>query len=276
MTEIITRADAKARGLKRYFTGRACKHGHVAERITSGGSCYECVKLAQKTPRAAELRRKREHTPARQATYARYRKSAKRKAVQHRYNISDKNKAAQKRYAQSENGKAVIAAWLKTPKAVAWRKAYQLEYGRRPHVKARRKAYFQSPEGKEALRRRNTYPKARERQRRQNHSPKGKERQHRYAISDKNKALQKRYAESVKGRKSQDKRNQRRHEYKLEWQNRRKLEKLLDPKSPDYDLDRAQRLMELRARREIEKRTEVHLATLPPSTEHTWRIDRPS
>jgi hypothetical protein len=29
--EIITRAEAKARGLKRYFTGKPCKCQHVAE-----------------------------------------------------------------------------------------------------------------------------------------------------------------------------------------------------------------------------------------------------
>jgi 5-methylcytosine-specific restriction endonuclease McrA len=40
--EIISRAKAQARGLKRYFTGRGCKRGHVAERFISDCSCSEC------------------------------------------------------------------------------------------------------------------------------------------------------------------------------------------------------------------------------------------
>jgi hypothetical protein len=38
---IVGRAQAKALGLKRYFTGKPCKHGHVAERFVSG-PCLEC------------------------------------------------------------------------------------------------------------------------------------------------------------------------------------------------------------------------------------------
>jgi hypothetical protein len=40
--EIISRSEAKAQGLKTYFTGKPCKHGHVAIRQTSNGSCREC------------------------------------------------------------------------------------------------------------------------------------------------------------------------------------------------------------------------------------------
>lgn len=42
----ITRADAKALGLKRYFTGKPCKHGHVAERVTSSTACVICNRAA--------------------------------------------------------------------------------------------------------------------------------------------------------------------------------------------------------------------------------------
>jgi hypothetical protein len=41
--DIITKAEAKAAGLKRYFTGLACKHGHVAERLVSNRGCYQCI-----------------------------------------------------------------------------------------------------------------------------------------------------------------------------------------------------------------------------------------
>lgn len=46
MTEIIARKDAKSQGLKFYFTGKECKHGHVDKRIVSNGRCYECARLA--------------------------------------------------------------------------------------------------------------------------------------------------------------------------------------------------------------------------------------
>jgi 5-methylcytosine-specific restriction endonuclease McrA len=39
---IITRAEAKSRGLKRWFSGDPCKQGHVAERSTATGVCVEC------------------------------------------------------------------------------------------------------------------------------------------------------------------------------------------------------------------------------------------
>src|SRR5580692_12370085 len=39
--ENVTRAEAKRRGLKRYFTGKPCKHGHVAEHWVSG-PCVVC------------------------------------------------------------------------------------------------------------------------------------------------------------------------------------------------------------------------------------------
>ena len=39
---IITRSEAKAAGLKHYFTGKPCKHGHIHKRMTSSGNCMEC------------------------------------------------------------------------------------------------------------------------------------------------------------------------------------------------------------------------------------------
>jgi hypothetical protein len=40
---IISRAEAKRRGLKRFFTGKPCKHGHVCERIVcANNKCVQC------------------------------------------------------------------------------------------------------------------------------------------------------------------------------------------------------------------------------------------
>lgn len=40
--QIVTRAEARAAGLKRYFTGEPCKRGHVDERQTSNNGCRAC------------------------------------------------------------------------------------------------------------------------------------------------------------------------------------------------------------------------------------------
>ena len=49
--QIILRKEAKALGLPRYFTGQPCKHGHIAERSTSGGGCFDCRNQYQRENR---------------------------------------------------------------------------------------------------------------------------------------------------------------------------------------------------------------------------------
>lgn len=39
---IINYSEAKAIGLKQYYTGIPCKHGHICKRDVSDRSCYEC------------------------------------------------------------------------------------------------------------------------------------------------------------------------------------------------------------------------------------------
>lgn len=42
-TEVISRAEAIAKGLKRYFTNKPCKHGHIAERVVLNSGCTSCL-----------------------------------------------------------------------------------------------------------------------------------------------------------------------------------------------------------------------------------------
>lgn len=44
MTVVISRSEAQDRGLKRYFTSKPCKRGHIAERFTTRGDCVVCAK----------------------------------------------------------------------------------------------------------------------------------------------------------------------------------------------------------------------------------------
>jgi 5-methylcytosine-specific restriction endonuclease McrA len=38
----VSRTESKARGLLKYFTGKPCKRGHIAERFVSNHVCIEC------------------------------------------------------------------------------------------------------------------------------------------------------------------------------------------------------------------------------------------
>ena len=57
--KIILRKDAKAQGLSRYFTGKPCKIGHIAERYITG-ECIVCKLAINEKWRLANLDKKRE------------------------------------------------------------------------------------------------------------------------------------------------------------------------------------------------------------------------
>lgn len=44
--ELITREQARERGLTRFYTGTPCINGHDSERRVSSGTCIRCIKLA--------------------------------------------------------------------------------------------------------------------------------------------------------------------------------------------------------------------------------------
>ena len=54
---MISRADAQAKHLPRYFTGVACKHGHVAERYTASKTCCECANATANKTKAKDRAR---------------------------------------------------------------------------------------------------------------------------------------------------------------------------------------------------------------------------
>ena len=47
---VIARSAAKAAGLKFFFTGIACKNGHVSDRYSVNGHCVECEKARKQAP----------------------------------------------------------------------------------------------------------------------------------------------------------------------------------------------------------------------------------
>ena len=59
--QIKTRARAIEAGDLRYFTGKPCVRGHLAERFTSGANCVECIRERSMATRERirEIRRTR-------------------------------------------------------------------------------------------------------------------------------------------------------------------------------------------------------------------------
>lgn len=57
MSETITRKDAVAKGLPRYFTGIACSKGHVAERYTKNETCCECANATANATKAKDRKK---------------------------------------------------------------------------------------------------------------------------------------------------------------------------------------------------------------------------
>ncbi len=55
MLEIITRAEAKAQGKNKYFTGVKCRNGHLAERYVQSSTCEECIRESRKIIIAGEV-----------------------------------------------------------------------------------------------------------------------------------------------------------------------------------------------------------------------------
>jgi hypothetical protein len=52
--DIVSKAVALQLGLKRYFTGKPCCHGHVSERRVANGHCIVCSDENQKEKRKVE------------------------------------------------------------------------------------------------------------------------------------------------------------------------------------------------------------------------------
>lgn len=97
--QIISRADARVQGHRRYFTGIPCKRGHVAERHVSNLTCMEC----QREKAAAAY-------PMRDKVAERQRLAGWREA--NREKVNARSRAAN---ATSER-KAYTAAWYKANK----------------------------------------------------------------------------------------------------------------------------------------------------------------
>ena len=68
--KIVSRQQAIEQKLTRYFTGKPCKHGHIAEKLLSNRTCVECKRLdkikwgSQPHVKAASIARANAHNKA--------------------------------------------------------------------------------------------------------------------------------------------------------------------------------------------------------------------
>jgi 5-methylcytosine-specific restriction endonuclease McrA len=139
---IITRAEAKAAGLKYYFTGKPCHQGHLAERLVSRRQCYVC---AHGKPRKTEA----ERAAARAATRERNRLKNRARYTANPQYWADRGK--QKRAARTaderERDAESFRSWYLankekvSAKSVAWANAHPEEISaQRRNSRARRRA----------------------------------------------------------------------------------------------------------------------------------------
>lgn len=99
MMQKISKKEAKAAGLKRFFTGDLCKHGHVAERHVSSSQCFECSREKQKRPSVKEF--KAAHYVANKEKY--------KSAAKQRYCDNREEKLAYATQYQRQNLKRLVA-----------------------------------------------------------------------------------------------------------------------------------------------------------------------
>lgn len=98
---VINRNEAKSQGLTRFYTGKPCKHGHLAQRHVSSGSCCECQRLYLQKHGQTEQR-----------------KEARRK-TQQRYQQTEKGRLRDlKRYAENPHRSISAIISIKYPEAV--------------------------------------------------------------------------------------------------------------------------------------------------------------
>lgn len=106
MDNIISRPEAIAQGLNRYFTGKPCVNGHVCERSVHNFSCYECIRIRERRTRAVWREKNRDHLRSYFAKYYAANKAAQ-KVRQKRWD--EKNPEALKIKKTNRRAREVMA-----------------------------------------------------------------------------------------------------------------------------------------------------------------------
>lgn len=110
--DLISIKEAKARGLNKYFTGKPCKHGHVAPRRVANRLCCECSSAWDRSEagKASSLRYALSDKGRKKAKERNWQGSEKGRAYKARYHQTEAYKISRDKYRKSEKGKATRAA----------------------------------------------------------------------------------------------------------------------------------------------------------------------
>jgi len=65
---MLSRSKSKDLGLKHYYTGKPCKHGHYSDRFTATGICVECGRVHSARIRESQPDRRARYQPAANAS----------------------------------------------------------------------------------------------------------------------------------------------------------------------------------------------------------------
>jgi len=108
---VISRKEAISLGLSRYFTGKPCGNGHIAERIVCDHRCVECRRQASRLRYAADPEK---HRKIRKDSYRKNPEKARAATNAWRVGNPDKVREQKRRYAtkHSEKLTAKTAAWV--------------------------------------------------------------------------------------------------------------------------------------------------------------------
>lgn len=123
---VVTRSLAKLAGATKYFTGKRCKRGHIAERTTSNGDCVVCSKARsiafdQSNPDSARAKHTRyyaRHSQRVRAEKSAYRASnpekirATKAASYNKHQVQRRADRVAYYAANPEKGRAYSLAWL--------------------------------------------------------------------------------------------------------------------------------------------------------------------
>jgi hypothetical protein len=91
--DIISRKEAKLKNLKRYYTGKSCPNGHIAERWVSTMSCCECTSSRAKEWREDNVAHRREYrNKYRNENVEQERKSRRDYYERHKQRLTEKHK----------------------------------------------------------------------------------------------------------------------------------------------------------------------------------------
>lgn len=106
--KVVTRQEAIALGLDRYFTGKPCVNGHVSERNTKKRQCYACGREMAQRKKKAETPAQRERRLRYLGAYNEKRREYVRAVSKVRYQIRRKEILRQKKQ-YGEYNRAVIS-----------------------------------------------------------------------------------------------------------------------------------------------------------------------